>query len=608
MGAEPLPPAVLGPTQDLQQLRLENETLSAVVAIISSTPDLHQVLSRVVDLLTRATACHACFVYLAEDEELRLRAASPVYAHLIGQVRFGIDEGLAGWAVRNRQPGFIRDHALDDPRTVYVPELEEQRFQSMVAVPIPARAGRALGAIALHTVAPREFDEAVLAVLTRAAALVAGAIENAKLFEESELRVQALTRWTDLAQRLAGADDRGELHQLALAGARQLLPCDQCRLYEFDEDRLRLVAEDPPGVAASPFEGAASARVVLDLLASPSVDPPRLEAVGLELGLAEPPGAAMAIPLSAGSDRRGVLVVVAREPWRAHGAELARALGHLLALTLEKADLIEHLTAENVAHDLFDALARGDAALAAGRARAAGVDLDRPHVFVHARAYSDATDWAAIGPVAERTVRAAATGAICDVSGSDLRCLIPAGEEGPRASRELLPALTRLCALHDLAVGLSDSRRGAAGAGRSLAEAADASRLAQALNAEPAALLHRDAGAYRYLVHLLDEDGPRDHLHEGVKLLLAYDARRQSALLPTLERYLEAGRGYAATARELNIHVNTLRQRLHRVEEISGLSLNDEDLLSLQLVIKLARARWPRPLHPPNGSLPASGM
>jgi DNA-binding PucR family transcriptional regulator len=37
------------------------------------------------------------------------------------------------------------------------------------------------------------------------------------------------------------------------------------------------------------------------------------------------------------------------------------------------------------------------------------------------------------------------------------------------------------------------------------------------------------------------------------------------------------------------VHVNTLRQRLDRVESLTGLELAREDLLALQLAIKLAR-------------------
>ena len=54
---------------------------------------------------------------------------------------------------------------MDDPRTNFIPELEEDRFQSMAAVPVPSRSGDVLGVIVLHTAAPHEFDEGILNVL-----------------------------------------------------------------------------------------------------------------------------------------------------------------------------------------------------------------------------------------------------------------------------------------------------------------------------------------------------------------------------------------------------------------------------------------------------------
>ena len=43
-----------------------------------------------------------------------------------------------------------------------MPELEEERFQSMVAVPLLAKSGDVIGVAVLHTAAPREFDDEVL--------------------------------------------------------------------------------------------------------------------------------------------------------------------------------------------------------------------------------------------------------------------------------------------------------------------------------------------------------------------------------------------------------------------------------------------------------------
>src|SRR4029453_9175388 len=96
------------------------------------------------------------------------------------------------WVARTKTPEFIRDHALDDPRMKYVPELEEERFQSMVAVPVMARDGDVLGVVVLHTQAPREFDDGVLNFLVHTASLAAGAIENATLFAGQRRRGGAL--------------------------------------------------------------------------------------------------------------------------------------------------------------------------------------------------------------------------------------------------------------------------------------------------------------------------------------------------------------------------------------------------------------------------------
>ena len=100
---------------------------------------------------------------------------------------------MTGWVARKRTPEFIREKALEDPRMKYVPELEEERFQSMVAVPILGRAGGVIGVVVLHTEAPREFEDEVLNFLVHTASLTAGAIENAQLYEETRRRVEALT-------------------------------------------------------------------------------------------------------------------------------------------------------------------------------------------------------------------------------------------------------------------------------------------------------------------------------------------------------------------------------------------------------------------------------
>src|SRR6266540_2143315 len=139
----------------------ENRILYEIISTVGSSLELEQVLAAVVGLLSDASAVHACFVYLVEDggERMVLRAASEPYAHLVGEIALERGEGLAWWAAERREPAFIRENALADPRVKYVPELEEERFQSLISVPILSKDGEAIGVITLHSEAPREFTE-----------------------------------------------------------------------------------------------------------------------------------------------------------------------------------------------------------------------------------------------------------------------------------------------------------------------------------------------------------------------------------------------------------------------------------------------------------------
>ena len=71
-------------------------------------------------------------------------------------------EGLAGWVVKTRRSAFIKEQALKDPRVKYFPEFEEERFQSLVSVPVFDRDGGVMGVISLHAEAPHEFVRADL--------------------------------------------------------------------------------------------------------------------------------------------------------------------------------------------------------------------------------------------------------------------------------------------------------------------------------------------------------------------------------------------------------------------------------------------------------------
>ena len=117
----------------------------------------------------------------------------------------------------------------------------------------------------------------------------------------------------------------------------------------------------------------------------------------------------------------------------------------------------------------------------------------------------------------------------------------------------------------------------------------DAARIGRSLAAEGGAVSYEQLGAYRYLVHLELEDAPRDRYRQSVQELISYDRRRGSRLVETLEQFLADRGSVTASARALYVHPNTVRQRLERIERVADLDLGNEDLLSLELALKLVR-------------------
>ena len=545
-----------------EPVRLENETLYALIEAMAA-PTLERVLAGVVRLLTQATECHACFVYLRSGEMLRLRAASPVYAHMVGQLEIPVDEGITGWVARNARPTFIRENAMDDPRMKYVKELEEEQFQSMCAVPVPAASsGEVIGVLVLHTAAPREFSEDVMTFLEQTASLLAGPLENARLYEQTRKRVSRLEALSRLGGQLAEAHGREQLAETVTRGMRRLLGASSCRLYlrSLPSGRLEPAAADPP-------------------LAG---EDPHLDSVNGDA----PPGA-LSAPLFSGSERVGVLSVYGAPEGREE-YELLRTVAHQLALALDKAALIEQLTAENVVRDLFDAIESAREDLVEARARAASWQPAREVVVLAASQLPGAAGWPERAARFEASLRRLAPGSLVEVGDRGLRALVPlpfGAESWPR----LQESLDELGRKEELAVGMSDPRSGLAGAHMGLREADDAGRISRALRPGGGALPYARLGAYKYLVRLPAGEAPRDRHFEAVQALVEYDRRRRSSLVATLAEYLANRCSVSTSARALYIHPNTLRQRLSRIEKVSGLELASEDLLSLELAINLAR-------------------
>jgi purine catabolism regulator len=98
-----------------------------------------------------------------------------------------------------------------------------------------------------------------------------------------------------------------------------------------------------------------------------------------------------------------------------------------------------------------------------------------------------------------------------------------------------------------------------------------------------------DLGAYKYLLKVSQDGRVRDRRGEALQRLAEYDERHRSQLLLTLEEYLRRRGNIAAAATTLYVHPNTLRQRLRRIQDLTGLDVAREDWLMIEIELKLLR-------------------
>jgi two-component sensor histidine kinase/putative methionine-R-sulfoxide reductase with GAF domain len=173
-----------------RHLRLLTETIAAV----NSTLDLEEVLALVADKVADALEADACFVYLYDERanELVLRAThGSAVEEMTRRPRMRPGEGITGAAAAERTPIMLPAEAHLDPRFKLFPNLREDEYESILAVPILAREKLA-GALNVRTKQPRDFSRGEIDLLVAIASQVAQTIEHAKLYADAQRRVGEL--------------------------------------------------------------------------------------------------------------------------------------------------------------------------------------------------------------------------------------------------------------------------------------------------------------------------------------------------------------------------------------------------------------------------------
>jgi two-component sensor histidine kinase/putative methionine-R-sulfoxide reductase with GAF domain len=222
----------------------EAEALRRVAEAVGALFDLEEMLMVVAGIAVQVTATDSSQVYLLNDakEELILRAVDDAEdaQEMIGKVRMKIGEGLAGWVAQHKEAAAITHNAYRDSRFKFVPELQEERFQSMLSVPLTYR-GDIIGVINVRTHKPHEYTQTQVRLLQSIASQIAGAVENSRQYRKMERRASQLSTLSELSKTITSDMYLEEILQLIVAATAKTMNFKVTTLMLVDEEKGELV-------------------------------------------------------------------------------------------------------------------------------------------------------------------------------------------------------------------------------------------------------------------------------------------------------------------------------------------------------------------------------
>ncbi|MET7676825.1 helix-turn-helix domain-containing protein [Streptomyces seoulensis] len=493
------------------------------------------------------------------------------------QLRLGMGEGLGGLVAQTARP-YVTDDYFQDARfqhtdTIDVAVRDEGLF-AIVGVPLTL-GPQVIGVLFAADRRARVFEREQIALLGSFAALAAAAIDTTNLLTGTQAALAGLERANEVIQdRSAVIERASEVHdrlaELVLRGGG---------------------VHDVAAAVAEVLDGA------VEFTETGSTPAEALEASRAE-GHAVRHGPDWIAAVAAGEEVFGALVLHGHpdlDPVDQRTLERAAMVTSLLLLARRSAAEAERRVRGELLDDLLDARDR-DPRLLRERAARLDADLDATHAVLATRLDAPSADadeeaaarrrlWSAASHLA--TTRHGLAG----TRDGGTVLLLPLGpgdtatELARRTARELGTAVRQ-----PVTVGASAPVTGLAARPDQVAAAyAEGRRCLDALQ-----LLGRSgegaaAEDFGFLGLLLA--GDRDiggFVDRTIGPLVAYDARRGTDLLCTLDAYFAAGMSPARTKDVLHVHVNTVAQRLERVGRLLGEDWQTPSrVLEIQLALRL---------------------
>src|SRR6202171_2444051 len=550
----------------------------AQAAAATQRPD--ELLDLIIREATSAMGTDVCSLYLltSKGSELRLTATNGLNERMVGKGVLPVGDGITGWVAESRRPAVVPD-VSKEPHWKWVPGLDEDRFHSMLSVPIES-GPRLVGVLNVQSAEKREFNSGDIDFLRAIAGQVAGILERSELQRRTEVQLAEIQLSHDIHERftklsLEGAGISSILEVVtSLAGGR-------AALYSVEGYRVRGAGESsdgmPPRIHMPTPLGQAGAREV-------------------RINAGRPARALDVVPIRAGSDVLGMLAVGVDEK-TVDSAGRRRALEHgstVLALELSKeraaaeverrrrGGLVEEVLAGGLEAEEAERVARQAERLGHRLPPRAWVmvlepDDDETEAALSARGELDRLDAALSG-----LVRSRLPGSLTLVRSASAVFLVPDEVASDLATVEKLAAQVLAAAAPVMKpgsayVGIGNLANGVAELARSHVEARQALRLTRRAGGKGRVASYRSLGAFRLLLEVQSPEALRRFVNELLGTLLQYAQSRDTPLLETLEALSAARWVRRAAARALKIHINSMTYRVERIQSLTGLQLDDPE-------------------------------
>ncbi|WP_306314020.1 helix-turn-helix domain-containing protein [Streptomyces hydrogenans] len=567
---------------ELEGRRRREAELSALFATahdLAGLRDLDAVLRAIVQRARSLLGTEVAYLSLndpaAGDTYMRVTEGS--VSARFQQLRLGMGEGLGGLVAQTARP-YVTDDYFDDARFQHTRTIDTAvRDEGLVAIlGVPLSLGsQVIGVLFAADRRARVFEREQVALLGSFAAHAAVAIDTANLLAETRFALAELERANDIIREHSAVIERAsEVHdrlsELVLRGGGV-------------HDVAEAVSEVLGGTVEFTEATAGAAR-----------------RAG---GHAVRDGDDWVAAVSAGGEHLGALVLRGRpglDPVDLRTLERAALVTSLLLLARRTAGEAEQRVRGELLDDLLDAPDR-DRRLLRERAARLRTDSAAPHVVLAAgidrAGPADGTEpqgresadrqrlWSAASHLAATRSGLASARDGGTVLLLPLRPGEDAAELARQAARHLGGALRE-----PVTVGASAPVRApldhpdqVAGAYQEARRCLDALRLLHRTGEGAAA---EDLG----FLGLLLADG-RDiggFVERTIGQVVAYDGRRGTDLVRTLDAYFASGMSPARTKDDLHVHVNTVAQRLERVGRLLGPDWQSPArALEIQLALRL---------------------